>query len=235
MMNNTFPKYLIWGGIIYTAILLLWPVFMFMGIGGPIEQQLAFISLHPAIHILGFFFAFLIAPAFGFIMIMTLESIEGKNRALYNFSLIFFAVYAVLVSISYSAQFALVPRLLRSGMTGIAAQWYFNTPDSIAGFFNQMGYSILIIPMMLWAIELLKQKGVLKVTAVFLILSSALQLGAFIGMIADIPELSFLTLPSGLMVLPLGVLSVLYGLKLNKMAMTVSLQKNTSGNVKSHQ
>jgi hypothetical protein len=220
-MKSTFTKYLIWGGIIYTAILLLWPVFMLMSIGGPIEQQLTFISLNPSIHILGFFFAFLIAPAFGFIMIMTLESIEGKNRALYNLSLVFFAVYAVLVSISYSAQFALVPRLLKSGLTWIAAQWYFNSPGSIAGFFNQIGYSILIIPMMLWAFELLKQKGVLRAAAVFLILSSALQLGAFIGMITGIPELSFLTLPSGIMVLPLGVLSVLYGLKLNKMEMKV--------------
>ncbi|NPU99853.1 MAG: hypothetical protein HPY53_00575 [Brevinematales bacterium] len=233
-MKSNFSKYLIWGGIVYTFILIMWPVFMFMGTGGAIEQQLAFISLHPSIHMLGFFFAFLIAPAFGFIMIITLESIADKNRALYNFSLIFFAIYATMVTVSYTAQFALVPGLLKTGNTQLAAQWYFNTPGSIAGFFNQMGYTILIIPMMIWSIELLKQKGVLKVSAILLILSSTLQLGAFAGLITDNSTLSFLTLPSGIMVLPLGVLSTLYGIKLNRIAMAVSLQRDKLNRTLSH-
>src|SRR3972149_4229888 len=119
-----YKKHLIISGILFTIVLLLWPVFMMLSQPtGSDEDQLNWVLNHLTLYKIQFFLAFLIAPSIIYLMLAQLGKQVTTENNMIKFGYIFIAGYAVLVSIAYCSQIILVPGLLKNGLIDQAKAW----------------------------------------------------------------------------------------------------------------
>lgn len=209
-------RHLICSGILFTIVLFLWPIFM--GISQPegdVIEQLNWIKDHSTIYKIQFFFAFLISPSIIYMMLAQLDKFHFENDIAKRLGLIFITGYFVLNSISYSSQVTIVPRLVRSGLIEQAGVWYFMSPTSVMYFINQMGYCFWGIGTMIWFTRLIKEKGMIKYLSLIYTLSAILSVIAFVGYIIDNRMINSMTLFSGLILIPTGIMTLIWGIKEN--------------------
>ena len=205
------------GGIFFTVVVLLWPVLMTASeITGSVEEQLLQISEAPGLFMANFFWASLIAPSI-LVLLLTFArytEIRKQTPFIYHFSLLFLAGYFVFVSISYVSQYAYLPRLLAEGNTDLAVAWYFGDESSRPYFFNQLGYSLFGIAAILIGYKMLHEPLLPRLIGIVLWVSGLLCLLAFLGLILHIPGQGLISILSGLLTLPVGIMSILWGRKL---------------------
>ena len=209
-------KHLIISGAIFTAVLFVWPVFMALwGPKGDIQQQLEWVSNNRGKVFWQYFLAFLIAPSIIYMMISQLyQFTEDAFRI--RLGLIFIAVYAVLNSIAYASQIFLVPRLIEHGLTDIAKTWYFFSPFSVSYFFNQMGYAFWALGTMMMFYKYMSKKGMIQIISILYVFSAVLSFVAFAGLAVENQTINSMTLYSGLVLAPVGILSIIWGMKNRK-------------------
>ncbi len=212
-------KRLMAGSIIFTIVLCLWPVMML--IFPPIENTelyVTWISGHLNAYRFQFLFAFLIAPAFLFMAVTQYQMLGEPFSGTGMLGFLFLSAYLVSVSISYGSQLVILPRLIHDGDAGEIPFWLFSSQGSIAYFLNQLGYffwSCGIIPLF---ISQLRRKGIPGKISLIYFCSAVLSIIAFAGLLFDSATLNSLTLPAGLLLLPTGVMSVLWAVRMRKQA-----------------
>ena len=227
-MNKSHSRNLIISGSIFTLIILLWPVFMALSAGnaGSLEEKVRDISKDGTFYYINFVIASLIAPsAFALISIVSGLYRKEKKDLFDTIGIALLIGYCILNSISYISQYSIIPRLITAGKMNKAIEWLFDNKDSLAYFLNQMGYSLFGMGAIIIFKGFLRTKGILKLLGLIFCISGALSILAFIGLLIQNELLNMLTIFSGLILVPTGVLAVIFGAKNTKQKM---LNKNIS-------
>lgn len=211
----TSKKQLFLSSLLFSLCLSAWPVLMAIAQpqGTLIEEKFQWILQNQAVFKLQFFLAFLISPLLIYMMIGQLRHSKiafGRSEAA---GYLFLGVYAVLCSISYGAQFVLVPELIRQKMDVIAQVAYFDSGTSVSYFLNQTGYFFWAIGAIVLFHPFLYRNGPVKSIAVIYMVSAALSILAFIGLVLENKLLNMMTFISGISLLPVGILSMLWSNK----------------------
>ena len=204
------------GGIFFTLAVLLWPVLMTASeVTGSIEEQLRQISEAPGLFIANFFWASLIAPSILVLMLTFARYTETRKQTpiTYRLCLFFLAGYFIFVSISYMSQYLYFPRLLAEGNIEMAVAWYFGNELSRPYFLNQLGYFLFGIAAIIIGFRLFFEPLLPRLIGITLWASGLLCLFAFLGLILNIEWQGLISIFSGLLTLPMGILSIIWGRK----------------------
>lgn len=207
-------NHLIISGIVFLVVLTLWPVLM--GVSQPsgtFEDQIRWVADNTNLMKWQFFLALLISPSIVYLMSSQLTAAGIHDKVLKTAGLIFIAVYAALNCISYGSQVVLVPKMLEVGMQEQLALWHFGSEVSIAYFLNQTGYFFWAIGALLLFSGFVKHKGMIRYISIIYVVSAVLSIVAFAGLVLGNTFLNSMTFPSGLLLLPVGVLTVIWGLR----------------------
>jgi hypothetical protein len=197
-------------GILFTLVLVAWPVMMAVARpAGGVDLQLLWVRGHATLFRCQFVLALLIAPALLYMMLAQLRRLGVGGIAL-RLGLLFLAAYLVLSSVSYASQAVLLPRFLVAGRLDAARSWLFSAPGSIAYFLNQLGYCFWGAAAIVLFYRAWNRQGLSALIAGFFLLSAVLSILAFAGLLLEVPGLMAMTLPSGLALLPVGVLTVFW-------------------------
>ncbi|MDG5788838.1 DUF4386 family protein [Evansella sp. AB-P1] len=215
-------KAFIYGGIFYTTIVILWPIFMVLAeLEGDIQGQLLTIADNPSIYRWNFAIASMIAPAISFLIILLAFGISVQKRTpiLHLVGVIFLVPYVILVSISYISQYTILFKYLSIGNMELASQWYFQNVDSMAYFLNQLGYSFFAVSALLIGYKFLYEKGLPRAIGILLSMSGSLSIVAFIGYIGKNDWLTGSTIVSGILTVPIGILVIILGFRIQRKGM----------------
>jgi hypothetical protein len=210
-------KHLIISGIIFTIILFLWPIFMAISQPqGDEEEQFKWILENLTIHKLQFFFATLLSPSIIYLMLSQLDKYPNNDKIALKLGFVFVMGYFVLNSIAYASQIILIPKLVQAGMIEQVKIWHFNSSTSVTYFMNQMGYCFWGIGAIILFLRFLKEKGIIKYLSLIYTISGILSIIAFFGLIIDNEFMNSMTLYSGLVLAPIGIMTLILGLNKKK-------------------
>ena len=211
--------HLIITGIIYTIVIIIWPVLMIISpFKGSVQEVLQMIADNPVFYKIIFINASFIAPLTVYLLIIDiLWQIESNTTRIGNWlSFVFLSSYFLLVTIAYVSQYTLLPGLIGRENMPMVEMWYFGSFSSLAYFLNQLGYAMLAIAGMLIGFHMLKKTGPPKWIGIMLWISGILSLIAFSGLIFNNEIINNLTVVGGICVVPLGIVSMIWGIKLKK-------------------
>lgn len=215
--RNTMEKpnnHLIISGIIFTLILVLWPLLMAISQpSGTLEEQLRWVAENTNHMKWQFFLALLISPALIYLMAAQLTAANIADKVLLRLGMIFLTVYVALNCISYGSQLVVIPKLLEAGMYDQLGLWYFGSEVSVAYFLNQMGYFFWAVGTLVLFSCFVLQKGVIRYISILYVVSAVLSIVAFLGLVLNSAAMNSMTFPSGLLLLPVGVMTVIWGVK----------------------
>jgi len=208
-------KHLIVSGVLFAIVLFLWPIFM--AIAQPAvtgtEQQLYWVMRNLAMYRCQFILAFLIAPLVLYMMSAQLDRAGTGGGTAGLTGRLFLAGYLVLNSISYASQIVLVPGFMRAGMVQQAGLFYFGSEESVVYFLNQMGYAFWAVGAIILFVPLVRHSGMIRYISGLYLISALLSIAAFAGLMADSKVLNSLTLYSGLILAPVGILTAIWGIR----------------------
>jgi hypothetical protein len=214
-MGEKNGRHLVLSGALFTALLVAWPLMMALAQpqGGGVDGQLQWLAGHTAVYKAQFFLALLIAPAIVYMMTAQLAALGPGDEPARGFGMACITAYIALNSIAYASQAILVPRFIAAGRMDAARAWYFASPESIAYFINQLGYCLWGLGALSLFHRVLRGRGMPRLIAAFYFLSAILSVVAFCGLLLESRAVNSLTLPSGLVLLPVGILTVAWGRK----------------------
>jgi hypothetical protein len=207
--------------IIFTLLLILWPIFSFISLPTEISftEQLNSIQQNKGLYILNFVIAFLIAPALVFMLFELYKNITGNQWNINaKIGFILYGLHILLVDISYGAQFLYLPFIIDSKPETIILNWYFYNGNSIAILINQTGYLIWSIATLLIFSRYIFKNNLAFFIIKILTLAALTQAVASIGLYLNQPNLSVLTFYSGILLIPAGILIIIYSYLKNKTA-----------------
>jgi hypothetical protein len=210
-------KHLIISGIIFTIILFLWPIFMAISQPqGNDEEQFKWILDNLTIYKLQFFFALLLAPSIIYLMLSQLDKYSHNDKIALRIGFLFITGYLVLNSVAYSSQIFFLPAIIEAGFIEQARVWYFNSSTSVIYFIDQLGYCFWGIGAIILFMKFIKERGIIKYLSLIYTISGILSIVAFFGLIVDNILMNSMTLYSGLILIPIGIMTLIWGLKENK-------------------
>ena len=205
--------------IIFTLLLILWPIFSFISLPTEISfnEQLSTIQQNNGLYILNFVIAFLIAPALVFMLFELYKKITGNPwNMTAKIGFIFYGLFILVVNITYGSQFLYLPFIIDTKPESYVLNWYFYNGHSTVILINQTGY-------LLWGIAtlLIFSRYIFKSSLAFFIvkiltLAALTQLVATFGLYLNQPNLSVLTFYSGILFIPTGILIIIYSYLKNK-------------------
>lgn len=215
MMNR--KNQLFTSSLLFILLLVVWPVFM--ALAQPPEElneKLSWILNNQCMFKLQFFFAFLISPSLIFMMVSQLNLSERNLGKTNTIGFIFLGAYLVLCSISYGAQFVIVPQLIEQKMIQLAQVVYFDSETSFTYFLNQTGYFFWALGSLTLFFKFMFKNGALKAISFIYVFSAILSIIAFVGLIVKNEILNSMTFLSGISLLPAGIISIFQGWKIVK-------------------
>lgn len=201
--------------LIFTLILLFWPFFMATSIPqGTVSEQIKAVQEAPFLHIINFIFALAIAPSMLLMLRRLFPFLGYENRKSYLVIVtIFYALYLILISVSYGSQVFWIPFIPENLTENVVAKWFFYQEGSNAILINQAGYLCWSIASLLYFLPVIfKHRGSLLYALIVFIISSLLQIPASMGAFTGNNALSGLTFYSGLLMFPAGLLVFLFAL-----------------------
>lgn len=205
---------LIVSGVLFTVVLVAWPVLMALANpSGGIGQQLQWVAGHVLLYRVQFILAALLAPAIVYLMLAQLNMLQTADSVSKRFGMVFLGAYVVLNGVSYASQAVLLPRFLAAGQMDLARAWYFASPSSVSFFLNQLGYCFWGIAAIALFFGTFRVPRLVGLIAAFYMLSALLSIFAFAGLLFESQAFMRLTMPSGLVLLPVGVLTVVWGMQ----------------------
>ena len=207
-------NHLIISGIIFLIVLSLWPLLMAISQpSGNFEDQIRWVAENTNHMKWQFFLALLISPSIVYLMAAQLTAAGIPEKVFKIPGMVFLAVYVALNCISYGSQIVLVPKLLEAGLYDQLALWYFGSEVSVAYFLNQTGYLFWAIATLVLFSRFISQKGMIRYISILYMVSAALSILAFIGLVLNNAALNSMTFPSGLLLLPVAVITLIWGVK----------------------
>ena len=209
-------KQLFTSSLLFTILLIVWPVFMALSQPqGTIDERFQWILQNRTLFNMQFFFAFLIGPSLIYMFISQLNA-TGDPFAKTNITgFLFLGAYLVFCCTSYGAQFVMVPKLIEQNLISIAHVTYFDSGTSVAYFLNQTGYFFWAMGTLVLFSKFLSFTGPVKTISIFYILSAVLSIVAFLGLIIESKILNSMTFVSGIILLPAGIISIIWSLNTN--------------------
>lgn len=216
MVSSKHSRNLIISGTICTIVLFLWPTFMLIssGAAGTIEEKLQMLSQNATLYHLNFMIASLIAPSILFLICIVSRLYKKMQLNFFDtIGVALLVAYSALNALSYISQYSILPKLLANGNIDAAKMWYMENTDSLAYFFNQLGYCFFGIAVMFIFREFLNDKGINKTIGILFYLSGVLSIFAFIGLLMQNKVLNLSTMLSGLLIIPIAILTILSGIK----------------------
>jgi len=203
--------------LLFIVVLLLWPVLVVLITPrGNVTSQLFQLSAHFWPHFLIFSVALLIAPLLLMMLYFFIRSLdEPINRISLWLATLFYLLYFTLATISYGSQVLfkwlfMTPKMPMSTLLN----WFFYENQSLVYFINQSGYLAFSVATLILFIPLCQAKNsFFKTINLLMIISSLLQITATLALFFDIPFLNNLTVLSGLMLLPVGIMIYKYNKK----------------------
>ncbi len=212
--------------LLFSLLIFTWPILMVLSQPqGDVSTQIFQLSSQFWPHALNFGLALLIAPL---LLVMLAFLVKSLDEAINPISLwlatLFYLLYFVLVSISYGSQI-LFKWLFMTAHTPMSTllNWYFYQEPSLVVFINQTGYLAFSIATLILFIPLFSVKStLLKSINVLFVVSALLQTTASLSLYFQVPFLGRLTLVSGMLMLPVGILIHLYSRNLIKTEKEVS-------------
>ncbi|MCX7710879.1 MAG: hypothetical protein N2484_13660 [Clostridia bacterium] len=218
-MENKHSRNIMISGAIYSVIIILWPVFMALSASaaGTLEEKIMMIGERGTLYYLNFVFASLIAPSI-VVFIAVISGLYRRDKLSFydTMGMVLLVAYSVLISISYISQYAILPKLISRRRFEEAMLWFFENTDSLAYFFNQMGYCLFGIGVLLVFRELLAAKGLIRAVGVIFYTSGILSVVAFVGLLMQNKMLNSTTIFSGLLLVPVGILGIIAEVKNRK-------------------
>jgi len=207
-------QHLIISGIIFTVVLLLWPIFMGASQAeGSFEEQVKWLNENITLYKIQFFFAFLISPSVLYMMIAQIKQSGTEQGILQKLGYLFLAAYLVLNSIAYASQMTVAPSFIKAEMTEQLKVWYMGSNKSVIYFLNQMGYFFWAAGTLLLFSNHLKQKGIIRYISIIYLVSAVLSVAAFAGLIFENDAMNSMTVISGMILAPIGILTIIWGTK----------------------
>lgn len=207
-------KHLIISGIIFTIVLFLWPIFMAISQPqGNMEEQFNWILDNLVIYKLQFFFALLLGPSIVYMMLSQLEKCSHYDKIALKMGYLFVIGYFILNSTAYGSQIFFLPQIIEAGYIEQANVWYFGSSTSFTYFIDQMGYCFWGIGAIVLFVRFLKESGIIKYLSWIYFVSGILSVVAFIGLVIDNNLMISMTLYSGLLLVPVGIMTLIWGLK----------------------
>ncbi|MGE5630804.1 MAG: hypothetical protein ACM3TR_06860 [Caulobacteraceae bacterium] len=204
--------------VLFTVLVVLWVVFMMMNrLPGNINEQLGSIKQEPFLYKLTFMNASLISITLVPLMIILGLFVRTVSKGLLDLAgIVFLAPYTLLVSIGYSSQYIVLPRILsESGIDG-ARLWYFGNPSGIPYFLVFLGYTFFALSALTIGWKYIKGKGIGKVIGFLLWLSGITGIMGFVGMTMNNSFLEQSMTISGAFMLPFGIASAVFSRKLQR-------------------
>ncbi|MBN2350717.1 MAG: DUF4386 family protein [Bacteroidales bacterium] len=209
-------KRLFFSALFFSIILAMWPVFAVISMpSGDLKDQLDSIYKAPALYIINFSLALLIGPALVYMLLSFFKTIKVKVLKPFNvFGIWCYIVYLIFITFSYASQTIVLPVMLKSCPQETQLKWYFLNEPSIPGYLNQTGYLIWSLGTILLFFPFFKLKGIPGFIPIILFASALLQIMASFGYFFQNPYLSNLTSFSGILLLPVGILILIFSLRL---------------------
>lgn len=216
--SDKLKKLLLTTGLVFLVIIILWPVTMILAPGaeGTMAEQLDEIKANLLMYQLSFIMASLIAPSiFALMIVFTLFVDTQKKTPLLNImGLVLLVIYMVFVTISYTSQYTYFISLLENGSNSIDV-WYFGNFDSLAYFFNQLGYTFFGLAGILFGYRYCFERGIKKVYGIVIEVCSVLSIVAWFGLVIGSTVINMATLISGILTIPLGVIAIIMSQRLD--------------------
>lgn len=201
-------KHQITSATIFTVIICAWPIFMILSPLSGFNTQAVSLLRDDFMFKLSFIMATLIAPSIVYMLVSLLANKNLNPPRVLALSML--SLYLLLNTLSYSFQYTVFLNLLNAGEIGLAKFFYFGNKESISYFLNQTGYFFWAISVLILFGKYSFEKGVKKAIGIIFSLSAVLSILAYIGLLLNIETLNFLTLPSGVLLLPIGILIIIY-------------------------
>lgn len=183
---------------------------------GTFEEQIIWLTEHLTLSKIQFFFAFLISPALIYLMIAQFKQFENTDSILSKLGFICLACYLVLNSIAYASQMILVPAFIKASMNQQLQVWYMGAPESVIYFLNQMGYFFWAAgALLLFSASILKT-GIIRLISFIYAISALLSIIAFAGLVFESNLMNSMTVISGMVLIPVGILTIIWGIRIKK-------------------
>lgn len=210
-------KELFSSSVLFTACLVLWPVFMAISQPrGTLDEKFQWIIQNQTLFKAQFFLAFLIGPSLIFMMVSQLKAIHAHLNKTDILGFIFLTAYLVLCSVSYGAQFIILPNLIGQKPDIIAQVFYFDSGVSFTYFLNQTGYFFWALGSIVLFLKVVFKKNPFQTISVIYVISAILSVNAFLGLILDNKIMNSMTFVSGIILLPAGIISIIRSIKSTK-------------------
>ena len=185
---------------------------------GSLEEQLLQLAEGSILYRLSFVNATFIAPAIVVVMVILAFFIPGgtRNRFFEITGVAFLIPYLLLATITYTSQYALLPKLLgdmTNSTIDVVLLWYFNNPDSLVYFFDVLGYTFFGVSALFIGLKYVRYSGLLRGIGIVLLGSAVLAILGFIGYVLEVALLEFALLISGFLIVPFAILCIILGLR----------------------
>jgi hypothetical protein len=201
-------------GVAYALLVALWLGLLIPTISdAPGDEQLRALAASPTVYSLSMINASLISIPTVVMMLLLALGIETRRAAglLSALGVLWLVPYAALVSVAYTSQYTLLPRLLAGGDQSAALGWYFVHPNSVPYFLDLLGYTFYGLSGLAIGYRLLGDTGIARAAGVLLWLAAITAILGFAGYAAGIPALEFLITVSGAISLPFGLVVAYWG------------------------
>lgn len=211
-------KQLFSSSVLFVTCLVLWPFFMAISQPqGTLEEKFQWIIQNQTLFKSQFFIAFLIGPSLIFMMVSQLKPINGLSNKTDMLGYIFIGAYLVLCSVSYGAQFIILPNLIIKKLDIIAQVIYFDSESSFTYFLNQTGYFFWALGAIVLFFKAALKKNPFQIISVIYLISAVLSIIAFLGLILNNKIMNSMTFVSGIILLPAGIISIIRSVKPNQL------------------
>jgi hypothetical protein len=214
-MNNSSPStHVIISGLLLLILLLAWVGTMILSpFGGSPQDQLQQVFMNWRTYQISFVIALFIAPAYLYFMFSLLRLDETEIGIYTAAGLTIACFYLVCATIAYGAQVTLVPYYLNRGQLLMAQYWFFFDNHSISYYINQTGYALWSMSALFLFTGMVGKKGIARVIGFLFVLSASLSLVAYAGLIFKFPALNLMTIPSGMLTIPISLFSIMLAAK----------------------
>jgi CDP-diacylglycerol--glycerol-3-phosphate 3-phosphatidyltransferase len=196
--------------IVYFVVVLLWIILMAAsGFSGTLPEQIKALRSDILFHILNFVNASFISQPITavFILLALLSGDKLKLRQILG--IILLVPYILLVSFAYTSQYTYFPMLLLNNSPN-AIDWYFNNPESLVYFLDQLGYFFFAISGLLIGFDYVTGRGMKMMLGVNIYLVASFSVAAF-ALFAINPELGGIaSVISGGLTLPMAVIIYIF-------------------------
>ncbi len=214
MKTSSRSTHVIISGSLLLILLFTWIGSMILSpFEGSSQDQLQQVFTNWRTYQFSFVIALFIAPAYVYFMISLLKMNQAEIDIHKAAGLTIAVFYIICATIAYGAQLTLVPYYLNHGQPFMAQHWFFFDNHSISYYINHTGYALWAMSALFLFTGMVGKKGVTRVIGVLFVLSAALSLAAYAGLIFKIPVLNLMTVPSGMLTIPISLFSVMLAAK----------------------